>query len=77
MNLFQTDMLICSAVIDGVSKHGSNNEPISELADQLGRSLMGPKQEAWLYKELSESQHRNATWRILGNQVGKLVVISV
>jgi alkaline phosphatase D len=30
---------------------------------------MGPHQEAWFYKSLSESKDRRAVWRIVGNQI--------
>lgn len=30
---------------------------------------MGPRQESWFYKSLSESSERGAAWRIIGNQL--------
>ena len=67
--------LILTSVSDGVSTKSADNLPIDELADRVDRSLMGPKQEDWLYEEMILSQYRNATWRILGNQVGELLVL--
>lgn len=63
--------LILTSVADGVSTESADNQPIDKLADRADRSLMGPEQETWLYKEMLLSQHRNVTWRILGNQVSK------
>ncbi|KAH0610669.1 uncharacterized protein H6S33_012196 [Morchella sextelata] len=33
------------------------------------RSILGAPQEQWLYNQLSDSQSRNATWNILGQQI--------
>lgn len=33
------------------------------------RTLLGPDQEAWLYRRLSGSQARSTRWRVLGQQV--------
>lgn len=30
---------------------------------------MGPRQESWFYKSLSESSERGAAWRVIGNQL--------
>ncbi|CAO2647598.1 Nn.00g085200.m01.CDS01 [Neocucurbitaria sp. VM-36] len=46
-----------------------NNGYIEELKDDAGRSLMGSPQENWFYRQLSESNARGATWRIVGNQI--------
>ncbi|KAI0394981.1 PhoD-like phosphatase [Xylariaceae sp. FL0594] len=46
-----------------------NTHYTSEIYNDAGRSLMGPRQEAWFYKTLQESASRGATWRIIGNQV--------
>lgn len=35
----------------------------------LERSILGQKQEQWLYDELDRSVERNSTWRLIGNQV--------
>lgn len=46
-----------------------NDDYIELLKDDAGRSLMGSAQENWFYRSLSESHHRGATWRIIGNQI--------
>lgn len=46
-----------------------NDDYIEELKDDAGRSLMGSPQENWFYRQLSESNARGATWRIVGNQI--------
>ena len=48
---------------------GWNNEYISDLKDDAGRTLMGSHQENWFYRQLSESSQRGATWRVVGNQI--------
>lgn len=40
-----------------------------DLIDIEDRSIMGAKQEKWLFDRLEESQHRGATWKILGQQI--------
>lgn len=40
-----------------------------DLQLQEDRSIMGPKQERWLEDTLIDAQARNATWKLLGNQV--------
>ena len=47
---------------------GWNDEYIDLIRDDPGRTMMGPRQEKWFYKSLSESKDR-ATWRIVGNQL--------
>lgn len=39
------------------------------VIDDPSRTLLGPAQEAWLARELSESKARGTPWRILGQQV--------
>jgi alkaline phosphatase D len=46
-----------------------NTEYIGEIANDAGRSLMGSRQENWMYKTLSESSKRGATWRVIGSQI--------
>lgn len=46
-----------------------NTEYVAELADDASRSLMGPRQEAWFYRNLKDSSKRGATWRLIGNQI--------
>lgn len=46
-----------------------NTDYVHAIADDAGRSLMGPRQETWFYNQLSSSAARGATWRIIGSQV--------
>ncbi|KAH8204536.1 hypothetical protein TruAng_001310 [Truncatella angustata] len=46
-----------------------NTHYIHEISQDAGRSLMGPRQEAWFYNKLKDSSSRGATWRIIGNQI--------
>lgn len=46
-----------------------NDDYIEKIKDDAGRSLMGSPQENWFYRQLSESNERGATWRIVGNQI--------
>lgn len=46
-----------------------NTDYVHTLADDAGRSLMGPRQEHWFYDQLAASAARGATWRIVGSQV--------
>ncbi|KAI0372865.1 hypothetical protein BV20DRAFT_990204 [Pilatotrama ljubarskyi] len=42
---------------------------VGSIANEEDRSLMGPSQEAWLYRTLSASKGRGATWRVVGQQI--------
>lgn len=46
-----------------------NTDYIHSIWNDTSRSLMGPRQEAWFYNQLSYSSHRGATWRIIGDQL--------
>lgn len=46
-----------------------NTDYISEISNDAGRSLMGSRQENWMYRTLSESAKRGATWRVVGSQI--------
>jgi len=46
-----------------------NDDYVEDIKDDAARSLMGSLQENWFYRQLSESQERGATWRIVGNQI--------
>ncbi|KAK8107575.1 uncharacterized protein PG998_009588 [Apiospora kogelbergensis] len=46
-----------------------NTEYVAEIAQDAGRSLMGPRQEAWFYNRLRDSSSRGAAWRLIGNQI--------
>ncbi|KAI0403450.1 PhoD-like phosphatase [Xylaria palmicola] len=46
-----------------------NTHYLSDIYNDAGRSMMGPRQEAWFYRTLQDSAKRGATWRVIGNQV--------
>ncbi|PWY98449.1 hypothetical protein BCV70DRAFT_164509 [Testicularia cyperi] len=46
-----------------------DSDEIAALANDTDRSLMGGKQERWLYRNLIESQKRGATWKVIGQQI--------
>lgn len=46
-----------------------NDEYVAKIKDDAGRTLMGSHQENWFYNQLSKSNKRGATWRIIGNQI--------
>ena len=46
-----------------------NTDYISNIANDAGRSLMGSRQENWMYRTLSDSAKRGATWRVVGSQI--------
>lgn len=48
---------------------GDNADYIERIHDDAGRSIMGPRQENWFYRQLSESKDRGAKWRVIGNQL--------
>ncbi|KAH0580788.1 hypothetical protein H2248_011946 [Termitomyces sp. 'cryptogamus'] len=48
---------------------GYNRALVNSVKDDEGRSLMGVEQETWFYDTLSESQKREAVWRIVGQQI--------
>lgn len=48
---------------------GWNADYINGIRDEASRSLMGPRQEKWFYRELSDSAKRGAKWRVIGNQL--------
>ncbi|KAK6354597.1 hypothetical protein TWF696_003739 [Orbilia brochopaga] len=45
-----------------------NHDYIDSISNEASRSMMGGRQEAWFYRQLSESKKRGATWRIIGSQ---------
>ncbi|RPA75073.1 hypothetical protein BJ508DRAFT_418309 [Ascobolus immersus RN42] len=45
----------------------ATDRPDLQLQDE--RSIMGKKQEKWLENTLLDAQNRNATWKLIGNQV--------
>jgi alkaline phosphatase D len=48
----------------------TNTDYIYQIKDDTGRSLMGSRQENWLYNKLTESANRGAHWRLIGSQIG-------
>lgn len=46
-----------------------NSAYVQDVRNDPGRSLIGQAQEGWVYRQISESAARNATWRIIGNQI--------
>ncbi|KAI0082795.1 hypothetical protein K474DRAFT_1687863 [Panus rudis PR-1116 ss-1] len=46
-----------------------NTEVVNSLADIQNRSLMGAAQEKWFYDTLTQSKHRGAIWRVVGQQI--------
>jgi alkaline phosphatase D len=46
-----------------------NTDYIHEISNDASRSTMGPRQESWFYKQLTQSSKRGAKWRIIGNQI--------
>jgi len=45
-----------------------NTDYIHQISNDAGRSMMGSRQENWFYNQLSASQARGATWRLIGSQ---------
>lgn len=45
-----------------------NTDYIHQISNDAGRTMMGSRQENWLYGQLTESQQRGATWRLIGSQ---------
>lgn len=46
-----------------------NTPYLYDIKNDTGRSMMGPRQEHWFYRQLIRSKRRGAAWRIIGNQV--------
>ncbi|KAM7186370.1 alkaline phosphatase [Rhypophila sp. PSN 637] len=72
---FQIGKLLDLIIIDtrnydrSITGLGWNEKYIPLIRDEASRSLMGPRQEKWFYRELSNSAKRGATWRVIGNQI--------
>ncbi|KAJ3040494.1 hypothetical protein HDV00_010803 [Rhizophlyctis rosea] len=41
----------------------------TQILDHPNRTILGAQQEDWFFSRLMSSQSRNATWRLVGNQV--------
>ena len=48
-----------------------NTDYVHQISNDAGRSMMGSRQENWLFSELISSAKRNATWRVIGSQTGQ------
>ncbi|MEZ5400578.1 MAG: alkaline phosphatase D family protein [Bryobacteraceae bacterium] len=59
------DLTMLDTRLTGRSRQVAANSPA--IADP-NRSLLGPEQEGWFYKELSSSQSRGTRWRLVGQQ---------
>ncbi|KAF2120145.1 PhoD-like phosphatase-domain-containing protein [Lophiotrema nucula] len=46
-----------------------NTDYVHAISNDAGRSLMGSRQEHWFYNQLTSSQKRGATWRVIGSQI--------
>lgn len=46
-----------------------NTDYIHEISNDAGRSLMGARQESWLFSQLRASSRRGTAWRVIGNQI--------
>ncbi|KAH6851054.1 PhoD-like phosphatase-domain-containing protein [Chaetomium sp. MPI-CAGE-AT-0009] len=56
-------------VLNGLAGIGGNSQEVEKLVDLQNRTIMGFKQEAWFYDQLTQSSERGAAWRVVGNQV--------
>lgn len=45
-----------------------NTDYVHAISDDAGRSMMGSRQENWLYNQLTVSAKRGAIWRVVGSQ---------
>ncbi|KAI1089946.1 PhoD-like phosphatase-domain-containing protein [Rostrohypoxylon terebratum] len=68
-NLFDLTMLDTRQYDRAITDVYWNTEYLGEIYNDASRTLMGPRQEAWLYRTLRESSTRGATWRVIGNQI--------
>ncbi|KAJ9132239.1 Alkaline phosphatase (PhoD-like phosphatase) [Pleurostoma richardsiae] len=46
-----------------------NTDYVHAISDDAGRSLMGSRQENWLFSQLRASSRRGTAWRVIGNQI--------
>ncbi|KAI9801598.1 MAG: hypothetical protein M1825_003277 [Sarcosagium campestre] len=68
-SLFDLIMLDTRQYDRGITDLYWNTDYVHAISNDASRSLMGGRQESWFYKELSASQERGATWRLIGNQI--------
>lgn len=46
-----------------------NTDAVAAISNDTDRSLMGGKQEQWLYRNMIASQQRGTTWKIVAQQI--------
>ncbi|BCS17507.1 alkaline phosphatase D family protein [Aspergillus puulaauensis] len=68
-NLFDLIMIDTRNYDRSITDISDNADYIERIHDDAGRSIMGPRQENWFYRQLSESKDRGAKWRVIGNQL--------
>ncbi|KAI1506393.1 PhoD-like phosphatase-domain-containing protein [Biscogniauxia marginata] len=68
-NLFDLIMLDTRQYDRAITDLYWNTEYVAEIHNDASRTLMGPRQEAWFYRSLRDSSARDATWRVIGNQI--------
>ncbi|KAL4879874.1 PhoD-like phosphatase-domain-containing protein [Aspergillus karnatakaensis] len=68
-DLFDLIMIDTRNYDRSITDISDNKDYIVQIHDDAGRSIMGPRQEAWFYRQLSESKERGAKWRVIGNQL--------
>ncbi|OJD15955.1 hypothetical protein AJ78_03824 [Emergomyces pasteurianus Ep9510] len=68
-DLFSLIMLDTRVYDRSITDLYSNMDYVAMLRDEQSRSLLGPRQEAWFYRQLQESAKRNVKWRVVGQQV--------
>ncbi|KAL2871649.1 alkaline phosphatase D family protein [Aspergillus lucknowensis] len=68
-DLFDLIMIDTRNYDRSITDISDNEEYIKLIHDDAGRSIMGPRQENWFYRQLSESKERGAKWRVIGNQL--------
>lgn len=68
-NLMDLTMLDTRHYDRSITRVGPNEAYVHMIADDAGRSMLGSRQENWFFRQLSESQERGATWRVVGNQM--------
>ncbi|KAL3466921.1 PhoD-like phosphatase-domain-containing protein [Aspergillus heterothallicus] len=68
-DLFDLIMIDTRNYDRSITDTSDNAAYIERIHDDTGRSIMGPRQESWFYRQLSESKERGAKWRVIGNQL--------
>ncbi|KAK3073175.1 hypothetical protein LTR53_005463 [Teratosphaeriaceae sp. CCFEE 6253] len=68
-NLFDLIMLDTRNYDRSITTLDWNNDYITEISNDAGRTLMGSQQENWFYNQLKTSNNRGATWRLIGSQI--------